>query len=184
MKPHASRGRSRHTPPKTSEARIEIEAVVAPASADDFSDPWAGVRPGASIRALVINDHIGLLDALGRLLLSQPEVDLAGLSGHAEEAFAEVAALRPHVVILGLQMRTTNGLEATSQLRRKFPDISIIVTTSTDHPEMACLSRDSGADDIISKDRLQRDLLPAIRRSVAQHALGKLIPFLSPNPPP
>jgi DNA-binding NarL/FixJ family response regulator len=120
------------------------------------------------IRTLVINNHAGLLDQLGRFLLVQPGIDLAGMWDDFEEALEEAEALHPQMIVLGLQTRGMSGLAATRQLRQKFPTSGIVIASANGKRATARLWRNHGADAIILGNRLRQQLLPAMRRVVAQ----------------
>lgn len=120
---------------------------------------------------MVINDSLDLLDELSLFLLAQPGIDLAGFSDDTDETLDEVGALRPQLVVLGLHMRGRDSFQTTHELRRKFPAIGIIVTGRSEKCSIATRCRSEGADAFVSKKHLRRDLLPAIQRAVAEHAL-------------
>ena len=120
---------------------------------------------------MVINDSLDLLDELSLFLLAQPGIDLAGFSDDTDETLDEVGALRPQLVVLGLHMRGRDSFQTPHELRRKFPAIGIIVTGRSEKCSIATRCRSEGADAFVSKKHLRRDLLPAIQRAVAEHAL-------------
>jgi CheY-like chemotaxis protein len=129
------------------------------------------------IRTVVIAESFGLLDEISRLMLAQPEIDLVGVSTRADEALEDVETWSPQVVVMELRVPAINSLKATERLRRKFPAMGIIITSTAEGQAIASRCRIYGADALISKQRLWRDLLSAMRRTIARHALlNPLIP--------
>jgi len=84
------------------------------------------------------------------------EVDSAG---QAESALAE---RQVDVVVLDPRMESGAGLESIQRIRRRSPQTSIVVVTSSDRPDLARLCFESGALAFIAKTDRPEDLEKAI----------------------
>ncbi len=119
----------------------------------------------AVIRILIAEDHGPLRQALRDWLTAVwPDcqvfaTDLDGVLSAAEQR-------QPAVVLLGFGMPAVAGLLALSQIHRGFPKAHIIVLAAYDSPKQAAIARHAGADAVITKDDVSRDLLPALRAAL------------------
>jgi two-component system, NarL family, nitrate/nitrite response regulator NarL len=69
--------------------------------------------------------------------------------------------------LIDLQMPGMNGLEATSVLRRRYPDTHVILVTMHDTPELRQASLEGGACGFVAKSRLGQDLPAVLEQVVA-----------------
>ncbi len=86
-----------------------------------------------TIRVLIADDH--KLFRQGLISLMKTRSDLVNVVGEAEtgrEAVRLAEQLRPDIVLMDIYMPDRNGLEATREIRKKFPDIAIVILTSSE----------------------------------------------------
>ena len=69
------------------------------------------------IKVLMADDHTlirrGLMEVLGR----EESLEVVGEASDGDEAVEKARALRPHLVLMDLQMPRCNGVEATRRLQ-------------------------------------------------------------------
>lgn len=94
------------------------------------------------------------------------EVVVAGTAQDGAEALTQVKALSPQLVLLDLAMPGTSGFELIPLLRQALPEINIVALTAHNHGVYRKAALTAGADEVVFKQRLATDLLPAIRRVV------------------
>ncbi len=116
------------------------------------------------IRTLVVDDSPNARHAICYFLETQDKIEIVGIASDGRQAIDQVEALRPDLVLMDMQMPEMNGLEATSQLRKRFPDIKVVIVTLYDSPESRTACRDSGAHGFVAKNRLHQDLPDEIHR--------------------
>ena len=75
------------------------------------------------IRAFVVDDEQYARERLRQLLSGVPDVEIAGEAANGEQALAGIAALRPDLVLLDIQMPGASGLEVAACLPRPRPKI-------------------------------------------------------------
>lgn len=128
----------------------------------------------ARITVLLVDDNHQFLQLLSRFLRTRcpDEISVVGMAEDAELALGLAVSCRPRVAILDRNMPGRGGLEAVSDFRQALPTIGIVVLTLFDYDEYRCASLRSGANEFVSKSRLEADLLPAIRRAVTGAAPG------------
>lgn len=103
----------------------------------------------------------------------------AGLLGHAadwklllaadgSEALTLVSQQPPDVIVTDLQMPELNGLELVSAVRRKHPQIPVILMTAQGSEEIAMDALRAGAASYVPKRILSTELLATVRRVLTQ----------------
>lgn len=128
----------------------------------------------AKIRVLLADDH-GVLRAGLRLLVNaEPDMEVTGEAGSAEETVRVAKEARPDVTVLDLSM-PGGGLKALEALRRQCPDTRVLVLTMHDDPAYLRSALAAGAVGYVVKKVADRELLSSIR--AVYH--GATIAFLS-----
>lgn len=120
----------------------------------------------AQMSLLLVDDNPGFLRILASFLerSGQGEIVILGAARGGKEALTKARALRPHVILIDLAMPDLHGLEAIPQLRSMLPDAGIIALTLLDSGGYRQAALAAGANEFVSKARLDTDLLPAIWR--------------------
>lgn len=89
-----------------------------------------------TIKVLIADDHN--LFRQGLISLMKTREDLVQVVGEAEtgtEAVELAAYLRPDIILMDIYMPDCNGLEATREIRRLYPEIAVVILTSSESDE-------------------------------------------------
>lgn len=81
------------------------------------------------IRVLIADDHTIVRAGIRLLLETEPDVQVVGEAVTGDEALALAGELRPAVILMDIGMPGISGLEATREIKLRFPDIQILVLT-------------------------------------------------------
>lgn len=145
------------------------------------------------IRVLLVDDSPLALHVLQRLLARAPDIRVAGTAHNGREALPLVAALRPDLICLDLNMPVMNGLEFTRQVMAASP-LPILVVSVAVQPGMPGVFDllEAGAVDVLPKppclhaddDTLAADLIAKVRlvAGVKVFRRGRM-PCNRPSPP-
>ena len=115
------------------------------------------------IRVAIIDDHAIVRMGLKYSLSLEPDFEFAGEHSGGEGAGEFVARVRPDVVLLDVRMPVVNGIEALEDIRRKAPDVKVLMLTTSDGAEDVFRSMNKGARGYMVKDESGEDLHVAIR---------------------
>jgi DNA-binding NarL/FixJ family response regulator len=131
----------------------------------------AGVAPSARIsprarQALLVEDHDELRAAL-RDWLTRLLAPLSLREAHDMAQALELAREAPFdFALVNVELPGPNGIEATRELRRRYPGSPVVVMSMQDSEALRLAAIDAGADAFVSKRHLTADLLPILARYV------------------
>ncbi len=115
------------------------------------------------IRILIVDDHPVVRDGLVAILSTQLDFAVVGEAGDGREALAQVAALRPDVILLDLEMPRMDGVETLRRLRQSDADAKVLVFTAYDSDERIVTAVQAGAQGYLLKGAPRQELFNAIR---------------------
>lgn len=102
----------------------------------------------APLRALIVDDEPLARRNLALLLARDPGVTVVGACGSAEDALAAIAAARPDLLFLDVEMPECDGFELLDRLGPS-PDFAIVFVTA--HHQFALRAFEVGALDYLLK---------------------------------
>jgi len=88
------------------------------------------INQEAKIRVFVVEDYALARLGLVSLLKSDPQIDVVGDAGKAQEGLLQIKALHPDVVLMDLGLPDMHGTEATRQIKLFDSEIKVIILTS------------------------------------------------------
>ena len=115
------------------------------------------------MKLLVCDDQRTIRTGLALLLGLEPDLHAVGLAGDGLEAVDLAGSLAPDLVLTDLKMPRMHGIEATRQIRGRYPAIHILVLTTFDDDVWLLDALQAGAAGFILKDSAPDELLKAIR---------------------
>ncbi|MEM8883152.1 MAG: chemotaxis-specific protein-glutamate methyltransferase CheB [Planctomycetota bacterium] len=146
-------------------------------------------HPRASSRVLVVDDSVIVRRVLQERIDEDARLELTGLATDGAQALELIAADRPDIVVLDVEMPGMNGLDTLRELRTRAPDLPVVMfSVLTERGAQATLEALSlGAVDYITKPSGTGDP-DEVRRRIDEELLGKLRAILDerdrrPAPP-
>jgi NarL family two-component system response regulator LiaR len=89
-----------------------------------------------AIKVLVADDHKLFRQGLISLMLTHDElVEVVGEAASGAEAVQMSGELQPDVVLMDIYMPGIDGLQATKQIKARFPNIAVVMLTSSESDE-------------------------------------------------
>ena len=116
-------------------------------------------------RVLLVDDHPGIVQALGRVLA--PVCEVVGVIADGRDVADAAARLEPVVIVLDLNLPNVSGLDVCRQITRDNPHAKIIVITATADDATRDEALAAGASSFLPKSAAS-DLVVAIRRIWAE----------------
>ena len=100
------------------------------------------------------------------LLKLEPDIQVVGTAEDGSAAVQIVEKERPDLVLMDLKMPVMNGVEATRQIRTKFPEVKVLVLTTYNDDEWVLDAIQAGASGYLLKDTPRNELIKAIKGTV------------------
>lgn len=116
----------------------------------------------ARLDLVVADDHTLMRQGLCKILEEQEDWRVVGQATTGRDAVRLVQDLRPSVAILDIGMPLLNGIEATRQMRRRQPDLHVLILSM--HAEEAYIMQalQAGAQGYLLKDSADVELIRAV----------------------
>jgi len=125
---------------------------------------------GGSVRVVLADDQRLVRESLATLLGLLDGIELLATASDGEEALALTAEHAPDVVLMDLRMPRMDGIEATSRLRERHPDVHVIALTTYADDESVLGALRAGARGYLTKDASSQDIRSAILTVAAGEA--------------
>lgn len=116
---------------------------------------------------LLADDHQIILDGLRDIIESATEFKIAGTAANGREAISALVATQPDLLLMDLNMPGMDGLEALTEIRRRFPRLKVVILTMYDSVELAKQVLSLGANGYLLKEHGKDELLTALRQVAA-----------------
>ena len=123
------------------------------------------------IRVLLVDDQTLIRQGIAMLLELEPDLEVVGAVGDGRAAIEAVERLRPDVVLMDVRMPEMDGVTATRELHRRFPDIGVIILTTFDDDEYIFEGLKAGARGYLLKDISSEEMAEAVRTVARGEAL-------------
>lgn len=118
-------------------------------------------RP-ASLRLLVVDDHVLVRMGLRTLLGGVPGIEVVGEAGSVAEALTAAEACRPDVILMDVRLPDGSGVDACRQIRSTQPTVRVVMLTSFADDEAIFSAILAGAAGYLLKQTRAEKLLEAI----------------------
>ena len=130
---------------------------------------------GNNVRIVLADDHTILREGLRALLSADPDFEIIGEAGDGREAVRCVEKLEPDLLLMDLSMPRMSGMDAISEIKKRYPETKIIALTVHKTEEYLLTTLQAGVDGYVLKDATHDELVMAIHNVMA----GKR--YLSPG---
>jgi DNA-binding NarL/FixJ family response regulator len=128
------------------------------------AEQFVGIETCA--RVLLVDDHAMMRQGLRAILETYADVQVVGDACDGSEALAAVDRLRPHVILMDINMPKKNGIEATADIKARYPDVQIIgLSVNAGHENQVAMLK-AGASMLLTKEAAVEQLYSAIQEVV------------------
>jgi two-component system, NarL family, response regulator NreC len=126
-----------------------------------------GREAQAKTSVVLVDDHAVVRGALKALLDGQDEIEVVGEAGDIASARAVVAAQRPRVLVLDVNLPDGLAVDALAELREGSPETRIVLLTMERDLTLARRALAAGASGYLFKDSAHLELIEAVRAAAA-----------------
>jgi len=104
------------------------------------------------IRLFIVEDYHLTRMGLMAVLSEFPQVKFIGEAESAEEALTKLTNVTPDVLLLDLGLPGMNGIEMAQEVRKRWPEMKIIILTSHNEEQEVIAALGAGAQAYVLKD--------------------------------
>ena len=126
---------------------------------------------GDPVTVVVADDQSAVREGLVLLLGTLPGITVAGEAADGEAAVDLVAATRPRVVLMDLNMPRLGGVAATARITAEHPGTRVVVLTTYADDESIIGALRAGALGFLTKDATRAEIGRAIEAAAAGQAV-------------
>jgi len=125
-------------------------------------------------KVLLVDDHVVVRQGLKALLTDEPDLEVVGEASNGREAMESLEKLGPDVLLMDISMPGLNGIEATRQIKQRYPQVKVVILSMHANEEYVFQVLQAGAAGYVLKQSDSLEVLTAIRAAFAGGS------FLSP----
>jgi DNA-binding NarL/FixJ family response regulator len=128
------------------------------------------IESPAVLRVFLVEDHALVRAAVRHALAKASDLDVVGDVSTAEDALRLVPEVRPHVILIDIDLPGMRGSELVRELAPRFPDVVLVMLTVSRAERDLLDAMRSGARGYLSKD-LSPDALIRALRDIRNHVM-------------
>jgi len=115
------------------------------------------------IKVLLVDDHGIVLEGLRRILDQEPDIKVVGIARNGSEAIAMANNQAPDVIVMDLRMPVMDGIDATRELKQRFPAVRILMLTMCGE-DLVEKAMEAGASGYLQKDAAPNEISKAVHQ--------------------
>ena len=120
--------------------------------------------PATLARIVIVDDHPIVRAGLAALIATQSDLEVCGQAEDADTALRLIESEAPHLAVIDLSLKDSNGLDLIKRLALGFGKVRILVSSMHDEAVYAERALNAGALGYINKQEATRNMLAAIRQ--------------------
>jgi DNA-binding NarL/FixJ family response regulator len=120
-------------------------------------------------RIILADDHTILRDGIRALLSAESDLEVVGEASNGAEVLAMLETTPADVVLMDVQMPVLDGFATVPELRRRFPEVRVLVLTMLDHENYVARMFEAGAMGYVLKNAAITEITYAIRTVAASN---------------
>jgi NarL family two-component system response regulator LiaR len=115
------------------------------------------------MKVIICDDQAIIRDGLAMLLKLEPDIEVVGVAANGAAAIDMVEDKKPDIILMDMKMPIMNGVEATRQIRARYPEVKVLVLTTYADDEWVFDAIQAGASGYLLKDTPREELIKAVR---------------------
>jgi DNA-binding NarL/FixJ family response regulator len=119
------------------------------------------------IEVLVADDHPLIRSGLKHVLQQEPDFGLPGEAENSDQVLERIEERSWDMVVLDIGMPGKSGLETLSEIRKRRPELPVLILSMHSEEQFAIRAIKAGASGYLTKNNAATELVRAIRRILA-----------------
>ncbi len=140
----------------------------------------------STIKILIADDHAVVRDGTRQILEQQSDMEVIAEAADGAEAIKLAGSTKPDVAIIDIAMPGVDGIEATRQIKKLYPQIAVLILSAYDDDQFVFSLLEAGAAGYLLKSVRGHELIEAVRQvhagesvlhpAIARKVLNRFVP--------
>jgi PAS domain S-box-containing protein len=130
------------------------------------------LRHGKRVHVLIVDDHAIIREGIATILDDNDHIVCVGEAEDGIAALDAVKKLDPDVVLMDVNMPRMNGVEATREITRHWPDVAIVALSVHNDPATTQSMLDAGASAFMRKSDESHQVIKTILKVARKKKLS------------
>jgi DNA-binding NarL/FixJ family response regulator len=117
-------------------------------------------------KVLIADDHPLVRSGVRRALEAEQDFEVVGEATNGAKVLPLVGQTDPDLVVLDVSMPQLDGLACLDQIRKRYPDVKVVILSASGDPERVEAALARGATAYVLKSVDVRDLASALRQAI------------------
>jgi len=119
------------------------------------------------IKVMIVDDQIILSEGIKTVLSSSDEIEVIAMAKDGVDALEKMKENLPDVVLLDIRMPNMNGVVTTSEIKKLYPQVKVVILTTFDDSDYILSAIAGGASGYLLKDISTDALISAVKNAYA-----------------
>jgi DNA-binding NarL/FixJ family response regulator len=138
------------------------------------------------IKILIADDHAVVREGTRQILEQEADFEVVAEASDGEEAVRLASTCQPNVAIIDISMPRMDGIEATRQIKKNCPSVTVLILSAYDDDQFVFSLLEAGAAGYLLKSVRGKELVEAVRQvyagesvlhpSIARKVLNRFVP--------
>lgn len=115
------------------------------------------------IKVVITDDHPSLREGINTVLSQEEDIEVIGYAVNGADLIALLNEITPDVVLLDINMPVMNGIDATREIKARFPSVKVIIFSQYEEKRFVKRALKEGANGYLLKSASSGELTKAIR---------------------
>lgn len=118
------------------------------------------------MKVLIADDHPLVRSGVRRALEEEPDIAVVGEATNGAKVLPLIGQTGPDLVVLDITMPQLDGLACLDQIRKRYPDVKVVILSASGDPDRVQAALARGATAYVLKSVDVRDLASALRQAI------------------
>lgn len=118
------------------------------------------------MKVLIADDHPLVRSGVRRALEEEHDIEVVGEATNGAKVLPLIGQTGPDLVVLDITMPQLDGLACLDQIRKRYPDVKVVILSASGDPDRVQAALARGATAYVLKSVDVRDLASALRQAI------------------
>ena len=118
------------------------------------------------MKVVIADDHPLVRSGVRRALEEEDDIEVVGEATNGAKVLPLIGQTGPDLVVLDIAMPQLDGLACLDQIRKRYPDVKVVILSASGDPDRVQAALARGATAYVLKSVDVRDLASALRQAI------------------